>query len=64
MISSKVLNWTVIIWLCVEGGQFVEARIPWGQNILFWPLWVSFCIVVVLGLKVVDLHYALHTPRE
>lgn len=52
--SSKIVNWIVISWLSVEIGQFAEGRLPWGDNELFWPLWVALSLVVALTIKLID----------
>lgn len=54
MISQKVLNWALICWLCLESGQFVKTLGPWGQDALFWPLWISICLVVILSVLLLD----------
>lgn len=59
MIFEKALYWIVLAWLCLESGQFVETRVPWGTDILFWPLWIALYSIVILGLKMLDLHYTV-----
>ena len=61
---NKVLNWIVIGWLSLEIGQFAEGRLPWGDNELFWPLWVALSLVVVLTIKLIDLQDEICCPDD
>lgn len=42
-------------WLCIEIGQFFEARAGLTSNSLFWPFWITAVIAVALGAVVLDL---------
>jgi uncharacterized membrane protein YhaH (DUF805 family) len=57
-ISRKILHWVMLIWLCVEIGLFVKEQIPWGQEALFWPLWLCLTAIVALSAYVLDIRYA------
>ena len=54
MISRTFLTITATTWLCVEIGQFIEERSSLGQNKLFWPFWLCFVLVLVLGAHAID----------
>lgn len=54
MISSKTLEFVLLVWLCLESGQFARAYLPWGNNSLYWPFWVAICLVVILGVNLLD----------
>lgn len=56
-ISQTAWRGIVSIWMCVETGQFVETRISWGQDGLFWPFWICLTLVIVLGVQLLDAQY-------
>lgn len=62
--SSKILNWIVISWLSVQIGQFAEPRLPWGNDELFWPLWIAVSLVVALLLKLIGLQDEICCPDD
>ena len=63
------------IWLRVKGylellvmvlgsGIIFREWIPWGQNSLFWPFWVSLCVIFFLVVYILDVLYDLRDVRE
>ena len=57
MISRCVLNLAALAWLVVETGNYARMHLPWGNDILFWPLWICLSLVIVLTAKLLDTQY-------
>jgi len=55
-LSKLFLEVVAIAWLCTEIGQFVEAHAGLEQNNLFWPFWICLTLVVVQGVKLLEIH--------
>ncbi len=49
-------NGVTITWMCMEIGQFVEARTWLGQELLFWPLWCCLVAALIFGTCLLDLY--------
>lgn len=48
-----------IVWLCIEIGAFIENRIPiLGKNSLFWPLWLSIFLILILLIYILELIFS------
>ena len=54
MISRRILDTIVFLWLVLETGQFESQHLTWGDNILFWPLWLALSLTVILGTLLLD----------
>lgn len=53
-IFKSVLQFVTYLWLCVEIGQFVQTHSPWGQNELYWPLWICLSAALLMGAKLLE----------
>lgn len=54
VISKNTLRIVLSVWLMLESGQFFQKILHWGTNPLFWPLWMSVCLVVILATNLLD----------
>lgn len=54
MISDRTLKFALLLWLYLESGQFFQKVLPWGENALFWPLWLAMCVITTLGAYLMD----------
>jgi len=52
-----------IMW-CVGGGVFLEARLPFGHDPLFWPLWICVSAIVWLGVLLLDAYWERRRRRR
>lgn len=55
-LSRLLLEIVASAWLCTEIGQFVEAHTQLGYNELFWPFWTCFSLVIVMGVRLLDIY--------
>ena len=55
-VSRVLLEAVAYAWLCTEIGQFVQVHIRWGHNELFWPFWICFSLVLIMGAKLLDIY--------
>jgi hypothetical protein len=54
-ITKLVLGAVTFLWLVTETGDFFQCRLQLQSNRLFWPLWISLWIILLLGGFVADL---------
>ena len=54
-LSRLFLEIIAITWLCIEIGQFVETHAGLEQNHLFWPFWICLSLVIVQGVKLIEI---------
>ena len=56
-IGQRVWNGVVTLYMIMDSGIRVQEQIPWGHNVLYWPLWGCLWligIIVVCYLDVCD----------
>jgi len=58
----RVITVLTAAWLLVQIGVFVQARVPWGQDALFWPLWISWAVVLLLSVLLIQVR-TTNRPR-
>jgi hypothetical protein len=52
--SAYVIGFIMCALWCISAGQFLEQRLPFGYNDLFWPFWIAVCLIIWLGLLALD----------
>lgn len=45
------------LWLFIKIGQFIKSQFSWGEDTLFWVLWICLMLVLVLGVYAIDMRY-------
>lgn len=55
-ILKGTLYWLMATWSLVQIGILVQLALHLEQNILFWPLWISWSIIIVLVALLLDLY--------
>lgn len=54
-VSGWVWRVAAFAWFWTEVGQFLEERTSIGHDPLFWPLWTSSVIALLLVAHVIDI---------